>query len=290
MSTGQGPEERIEAARAKQAAQRQAAQARRAAARARQEQRREQARGASTAGREEGLGLWLRGEPQGRRPRWSRDQIAAAAVGIADREGFEALTMRRLAAELGAGTMTVYYYVHNKGELLSLVMDAVMGEVALSPDEELPGDWKAAISLIARRTRDAIRRHPWVLGIGEDSPFGPNSLLHFDQSLGALASLDAPLAVKLDLLVAVDSFVFGYCLQERGAAGAGGTIPHAVQDYLTEMVRTGAYPRLAALVEELGFKKAWRALSEDLFDEGSFDRNLRRLLDGFEQSLGDDFS
>ncbi len=71
--------------------------------------------------------VWTRPGPGSRKPLFSRDEIAAAAVKIADEEGFDALSMRRLAAELDAGTMTLYHYVKTKDELLSLVSDRLMG-------------------------------------------------------------------------------------------------------------------------------------------------------------------
>ena len=83
------------------------------------------------------LDLWTRPSPA-RRPRFTRDEIAATAMRIADTEGFDAVSMRRLAAELDAGTMTLYHYVRTKDELLTLVIDAVMGEVVLGPDEPMP--------------------------------------------------------------------------------------------------------------------------------------------------------
>src|SRR5262245_27967501 len=67
------------------------------------------------------LDVWTRPEPGSRKPRFNRDEIAAAAVRIADAEGLEALSMRRLAVELDAGTMTLYHYVRTKDELLALV-------------------------------------------------------------------------------------------------------------------------------------------------------------------------
>ena len=84
------------------------------------------------------LDVWTRTEPTGRQPRFTRDEIAAAAMRIADAEGFDAVSMRRIASELDAGTMTLYHYVRTKDELLTLVVDAVMGEVVLPPDEPLP--------------------------------------------------------------------------------------------------------------------------------------------------------
>ena len=93
------------------------------------------------------LDLWTRAEPPAAGPASRRDDIAEAAVRIADTEGFDALSMRRLAAELDAGTMTLYHYVRTKDELLTLVTDAVMGEVVV------PRRRAAADRLARRRSR-----------------------------------------------------------------------------------------------------------------------------------------
>ena len=82
------------------------------------------------AGRGSGEGdpalIWLREEPRGRRASHTRAEIARAAVEIADGEGFDAVSMRRVARQLGAGTMTLYHYVRNKDELITLMADEVM--------------------------------------------------------------------------------------------------------------------------------------------------------------------
>jgi hypothetical protein len=96
--------------------------------------------------------LWMRGLGGTRKPRFTHDDVRAAAMRIADREGIDALSMRRLAAELDAPTMTLYYYVRTKDELLSLIVDAVMAEVVLPPERSLPADWKEAMIVIASRT------------------------------------------------------------------------------------------------------------------------------------------
>ena len=98
------------------------------------------------------LDVWTRVEPAARRPRFTRDEIAATAMRIADAEGFDAVSMRRIATELDAGTMTLYHYVRTKDELLTLVVDAVMGEVVLPADEPMP-------ERLARRAHAARRAH-----------------------------------------------------------------------------------------------------------------------------------
>src|SRR6187200_555611 len=99
-------------------------------------------------GRNDAGSIWTHPEPGMRRAGHTREQIAQAALRIADTEGFEAVSMRRIAGELRAGTMTLYHYVRDKGELLSLMDDAVMGEV-LVPDDELSADWREALTAIA---------------------------------------------------------------------------------------------------------------------------------------------
>src|SRR5215212_8753897 len=87
--------------------------------------------------------IWLQPErtPRGSQASLSRGQIVRAAIAIADAEGFEAVTMRRLAAELGVGTMSLYWHVPNKDNLLELMRDELIGEVEM-PDPP-SGDWRA---------------------------------------------------------------------------------------------------------------------------------------------------
>src|SRR5580658_7435875 len=90
----------------------------------------------------------------------TREKIAAAALAIADREGFEAVSMRRVAQDLQVGTMSLYYYVKSKDDLIAVMDDALMGE-ALLPS--LPRGWRRAITEIATRTHSVFLRHPWAL-------------------------------------------------------------------------------------------------------------------------------
>jgi AcrR family transcriptional regulator len=227
--------------------------------------------------------LWMRGLGGGRKPRFTHDDVRAAAMRIADREGIDALSMRRLAAELEAPTMTLYYYVRTKDELLSLIADAVMAEVVFPPEEALPEDWKEAIVAVASRTRDVMLRHPWVTKVGEGPSIGPSSVRHFDQSLQALAALDQPFRVKLDILTSVDEYVFGYCSQ---------AIEEPVWDELSEMaayieqlVADGSFPHLDAAIEELTMDGVWREVEQLSSDPDRFLRNIRRFIDGIERSL-----
>ena len=230
--------------------------------------------------------LWTRPGPGTRRPRFTRDEIAATAIRIADAEGFAAVSMRRLAAELDAGTMTLYHYVRTKDELLTLLTDAVMGEVVVPDDQEFPAHWRDAITLISERTRAALQRHPWILDITDDPPIGPNSVRHFDQSLQAVSSLDLELSAKFDIVLAVDEYVFGYCLHDRNNLQPESPAQDRdVMRYVEHLVTTGDYPQIAALVDEFGLEPAWEKIGAHHRDPGRFGRNLARLLDGIEAGL-----
>lgn len=233
----------------------------------------------------ETIDVWTRTDRGSRRPRFNRDNIAAAAIRIADAEGFEAVSMRRLAAELDAGTMTLYHYVRTKDELLTLVVDAFLGEVVLSPGQRLPRDWRAAITLIAKRSRDALRRHPWILDITDDPNIGPNAMRHFDQSWQALAPLTASFDDKLDLITVVDEYVFGFCLHERN--NLKDDINGAVEmvDYIRALLIEDEYPALAGMVSDMGLERMWSKIHAHARGAARFDRNLARLLAGFEASL-----
>jgi AcrR family transcriptional regulator len=239
--------------------------------------------------------IWSRPEPAERRPRFSRRQIAETALAIADAEGFEAVSMRRIAAELGAGTMTLYHYVRNKEELVALMDDAHMAE-SLVAAGELPQDWRAALTVIARRTRAVLMRHPWALQSLQAAQFGPNAMRHFEQSLAALAHtpLDAP--AKFSVLAIVDDYVFGNVLRagemlarRQAARDTSPEEVEAVMAYAMSEMRTGRYPHMQALLGDVGPGEAPgpEEVGAGMYDADAwFDRGLEALLDGIALRFG----
>ena len=225
------------------------------------------------------LDVWTRQEPGARKPRYTRDDIAKTAVRIADAEGIDALSMRRLAQELGAGTMTLYHYVRTKDELMSLVSDEVMGEIILPPNK-LRGTWREKMTAVAHSSRATLERHPWIFDIVEDPAVGPNGVRHFDQSWEAVADYPGTFADKMDLVQSVDEYVFGYVLHARNDLREHHH-DDAMRDYVYALLGTGDYPTLAGLAEEHGFDELWRQMDSHGRDPRRFDRNLSRLLDGF---------
>jgi AcrR family transcriptional regulator len=156
------------------------------------------------------------GPRRGPRPALTVPEVVRAAVAIADREGLEALTMRRLARELGVGPMALYTYVPGKAELLDLMLDAVYLEM---PRNALPGDWRERLTAVARDNRALFEAHPWAATLSSSRPpLGPGLMAKYEHELAALADsglddvqTDAALTFLLD-------FVRSSALAAQGAA------------------------------------------------------------------------
>ena len=146
-----------------------------------------------------------------------RTEIVTAAVRIADAEGVDAVSMRRLADELGVATMTPYTHVASKDELLDLMRDAVAAEMLLP--EPLPEDWRAALRAIADRTRAAFEAHPWSLDATPRRPRARiNRLRHVEQSIGIVRRLGLSPETSRAVLLSIDDYVIGYCSRARRAS------------------------------------------------------------------------
>ena len=114
----------------------------------------------------------------------SRAEIIKAAIAVADAEGPEAISMRRIARELNAGAMSLYWYVGSKEELLDLMLDSIEAEIEVP---EPSGDWRADLGAFAHRTRAAMSRHRWAMEfIGSRPPSGPNDVRNLERLLGLL--------------------------------------------------------------------------------------------------------
>jgi AcrR family transcriptional regulator len=196
----------------------------------------------------------------------SREKIAAAGLRIADAEGFASLSMRRIAQEMGVGTMSLYYYVRTKADLIAVMDDALMGEVLVP---SLPANWCEALTVIATRTRDVFLRHPWALSSMLSAPPGVNAMRHMEQCLQALAGTTMTTREKLALLAIIDDFVFGYALRETA------TDSKVDGNFAKAQLATGVFPRLKE-----AFGKRSPPAMPDRFRMG-----LRALLDAVKENI-----
>ena len=114
---------------------------------------------------------------RGPKPGLTLERIAEAGIDLASRDGIEAVSMARLAAELGAGTMSLYRYVVSKDELLTLMVDTALGHPN-APDDARQAGWRAGLEWWARSVREVYRRHPWGLKVPITAPpLGPTMSL-----------------------------------------------------------------------------------------------------------------
>jgi AcrR family transcriptional regulator len=222
--------------------------------------------------------VWSRPTPP-RRPALTREAIVAVAVAVADAEGLAAVSIRRVAAELGARAMTLYSYIERKEDLLALMLDEIGGELAGGP---LPGDWREALVAIARRERDLVRRHPWRVDlISQGVAVGPNGLRHVERKLAVLDGLGLDRSAAWRILAAYNDYLTGFVVREareRGAPRSSGVSDAeraaVAEPYVRELIDGGELPRLAPMIEE-GVPGV----------DDNFERGLRWLLDGIERDL-----
>ncbi|WCB92891.1 hypothetical protein DSM104299_01591 [Baekduia alba] len=212
----------------------------------------------------------------------TRDEIVRAALQIAATDGAEAISMRRIASELGVGTMSLYHHVPTKDDLLDLMQDVVMGELVI-PDDELPGNWRDALAAISRRTYLVYRRHQWMVsGVWERPQMGPRAFAHIEQSLGIFAGLDLGVQEIGEILGAADDYVIGFVTRqvatERALRRSGLSMEayqQALEPYVQRLVAQGDYPNLRRFVAEAGQAE----------DEPRFERGLAFMLDGVAAAL-----
>jgi AcrR family transcriptional regulator len=209
--------------------------------------------------------------PEPTHRRWlQRDAIVDAALVIADREGFEAVSMRRVATELGVGTMSLYHHIADKDELVYEMADAIGAEMLIPG--AVPSDWREALRQIALRTRDAFTRHPWLLEVSTERPVPTrNTLRHIEQSAAAVAGLDVEPATAMAMVLAVDDYTLGFVLRERHARKWRHEPPPR------ELLESGEFPLVSR------FFAGGRPLAPPPPDR--FETGLEWLLDGMAATL-----
>jgi AcrR family transcriptional regulator len=210
--------------------------------------------------------------------------------------------------------MSLYSHFSRKQDLIDLMVNEAAAAVVVPG--ELPADWREAMRMIAHHTRDAARRHPWMLSVVHGhAVIGPNALRHFDQSLAALSGLDVDRDQKIAILVAVDTYTIGQVVRElaglrklqadeaaddatadartvgdaRTAGGVGVGVGvervswlRAAEGYLRKLVETGEYPHIAAfgIDSVIHAHEAETAAADRRFADG-----LTWLFDGIAASL-----
>jgi len=196
-----------------------------------------------------------------RRDPISRDAIVTAAVQLLDREGLAALSMRKLADELGTGAASLYWHVGSKDGLLDLVLDQVIGEANV-PDPD-PGKWQEQLKQVARDQRAASLRHPWVVRVSIGRiPMGPNALRYSERILAILRAGGLPPKLAVQGYLLLIATINGFTIDETGVddgpdpSGAQALAPDDLQqianmarDYIASLP-AAQFPTMTALADE----------------------------------------
>jgi AcrR family transcriptional regulator len=197
-----------------------------------------------------------------RRDPISRDAIVAAAIKLLDAEGLGALSMRRIADELGTGAASLYWHVGSKDGLLDLVFDRVIGELQI-PDPD-PANWREQVKQIARAQREVSLRHPYIVRISIGRiPMGPNALRYSERTLAILRAGGLPPRLAVQSSHLLISTVNGFTLDETGvgdrartgqdqAAPSPQQAAQMARDYIASLPAQ-RFPNMVALADEFSF-------------------------------------
>ena len=208
----------------------------------------------------------------------SRRRVLDAAVALADRDGVGALSMRKLALELGVEAMSLYHHVAGKDAILDGIVDVVFAEIELPSGD---GGWKAAMRRRAIAAREALRRHPWATALMESrSTPGPANLRHHDAVLGVLRDAGFPVELAAHAYSLLDAYVYGFALQESSLPFDTPEETAEVAGSIMDRFPADAFPYLTEIAVEHVLQPGY-----DYGNEYRFGLGL--ILDGLERALAE---
>lgn len=176
----------------------------------------------------------------------TRARVLAAAVALADRDGIAALSMRRLGQRLGVEAMSLYNHVAGKDDILDGMADVVAAEFAVPTPGE---DWWHALRRSATSAHGVLRRHPWAGALLESrSRPGPARLRYLDAVVGVMVDSGFPIRSAYHGFLVLDSYIYGFALQEASAPVPPEGAARAAQSFVAELP-PGEYPHLVSMAE-----------------------------------------
>src|ERR1700737_2104420 len=216
-----------------------------------------------------------------RRAALTRERILQAAISLADRDGIESLSMRKLGQELGVEAMSLYNHVRNKVDMLDGMVDLVFSEI------DLPANgvgWEIAMRKRAISARQVLLRHPWAIGLMESRATpGPATLRHHDAVLGSLRTAGFSVEMAAHTYSILDGYIYGFTLTEL-------TLPFSSSEGVAEVAgnilqgfRAGEYPYLAEMAVDHAMKPGYNYGDE-------FEFGLDLILDGIQRVNSNDTS
>ncbi|MDA0267354.1 MAG: TetR/AcrR family transcriptional regulator [Cyanobacteria bacterium] len=210
-------------------------------------------------------------EPTAKAP-LSRDRVLQTAIRLADEEGIAALSMRKLAQELGVKAMSLYNHVANKNDLLDGMVDIVAGEIEVPSPET---DWRKAMRRRATSAHAVLLRHPWAtMELVSRVNVGPAMLRYVDATLGCLRAAGFSFEMADHAWNAIDSHIYGFTLQALNFPFAAEEYADVAESYVA-MIPADQYPHLNGLTHHV-----MAGRYDGLHD---FEFGLELILNGLEQ-------
>ena len=221
-----------------------------------------------------GFGVPVSPPPRQRTQPLNTDRVLRAAIRVADRGGVEAITMRRVAQELGVEAMSLYHHVANKDAILDGVVDEVFAAIELPPADR--DDWRDAMKARAHSARAALSQHRWALGLMDSrrNP-GPATLRHHDAVLGVLSQAGFTLPMAAHAISLIDSYIGGFVLQEANLPVKSPEDLEDVAGGILEDLPADELPHLSAMIVDHALKPGYDYRNE-------FDWGLEVILDALE--------
>lgn len=201
------------------------------------------------------VSVWTRPRPAARRQAPGVEQFVAHAIAIADADGLAAVSMRRIAGDLGSGTASLYRAITGRDELLELMVDAVQGERPLPPPT---GEWRTDLGNVAHGLRRVLLNHPWLSGELAGRPsLGPNGLRVAESALRAATALTPDITAASRAVGTLAAYVRGAVSTQQATWQAqqrsGLTTEQwqrSVGPYIQQVIAAGEHPMLARRVIE----------------------------------------
>jgi AcrR family transcriptional regulator len=208
-----------------------------------------------------------------RRAALTRERILTAAISIADRDGIESLSMRKLGQKLGVEAMSLYNHVRNKIDMLDGMVDLVFGEIDLPANGV---EWRTAMRKRAISAREVLLRHPWAIGLMESRATpGPATLRHHDAVLGSLRTAGFSVDLAAHAYSILDGYIYGFTLTELTLPFRNSEVAEVAENIM-EGFRPGEYPYLAEMAVDRAMKPGYNYGDE-------FEYGLDLILDGIQR-------
>jgi AcrR family transcriptional regulator len=212
-------------------------------------------------------------ETEPRRP-LTRERVLRAAIALADRDGIEALSMRKLGQELGVDAMAMYRHVRSKDDMLDGVVELIVGEFERPPAGE---NWKATLRQHAMAARRVMLKHPWARRVLEErGTSGPASLAHIEAVLATMLGAGFSMEVAHHALHVMDSRIFGFNQALFEDSGPADLSPEAEAAIVRALA---GYPRISELAQAASHEGVLGRCDDDV----EFAFGLDLILDGLER-------